>query len=154
LSNLFTFKIKKNFFFPHKKNSTQQIKKVLSNSYIWILIGPIEESLHDNRYILSITWRSLLFLMSRVGIYFILFFLNQHDTYNKFHNWFYRKSTIYINKSIKLHRKPIMVENFSKFYVPILLCQFTSSWGWFINFTIPYNPQQNGHAEKFFLTAH
>jgi len=120
--------------FPHK-NSTNKSIGIFELIHM-DLIGPIEESLHGNRYILSI-----LDDFSRYG--WVHFLSNKHDTYTIFHNWFIEINNIH-DKSIKY----IRTDNGTEFSNSMFK-SFCASHGIIHQFTIPYNPQQNGRAERF-----
>jgi len=100
------------------------------------LIGPITESLYNNKYILSI-----LDDHSRYG--WILFIKNKSDTFETFYNWFSKIKNIF-NTRIKFIRS-----NNGKEFKNAKFYDFCKMNGIQQQFTIPYNPQQNGRIERF-----
>jgi len=100
------------------------------------LIGPIQESVHGNKYILTI-----LDDYSRYG--WTLFLQNKSDTFNTFHNWYLKIKNL-LNLSIKY----IKSDNGTEFtnYHFNNFCDFN---GITHLFSIPHNPQQNGKIERF-----
>jgi len=96
------------------KNSTNRAKHNFELIHM-DLIGPITESLYNNKYILSI-----LDDHSRYG--WVLFITNKSDTFETFYNWFSKIKNIY-NTRIKFIRsdngtefKNIKFNDFCKIY--------------------------------------
>ena len=99
------------------------------------LVRPVTESIHGNRYFLTIIDD-----FSRYG--WVLFIENKSDVFDKFFQWYNEIKNIF-NKLIKFIRSDNGTEfSNSKFK------NFCSINGIVHQFTIPYNPQQNGHAER------
>lgn len=100
------------------------------------LISPITESLYNNKYILSI-----LDDHSRYGQ--VLFIKNKNDTFETFYNWFSKINNIYNTRT-----KFIRSDNGTEFkYIKFNDC--CKTYGIQQQFTILYNPQQNGRIERF-----
>jgi len=100
------------------------------------LIGPLPDSTYGNKYLLTI-----LDDFSRYG--WTLFIKNKSDTFSEFYNWFTNVKNRY-NTRIKY----IRTDNGTEF-VNSKFKNFCSSYGIKHQLTIPYNPQQNGRAERF-----
>eukprot|EP00833_Pecoramyces_ruminatium_P006363 jgi/Orpsp1_1/1180395/evm.model.c7180000073227.1 len=100
------------------------------------LIGPIEESIYGNKFILTI-----LDDFSRYG--WTLFLKDKSETFNSFHLWYLKFKNI-LNKKLKHIRSDNGTE-FSNHHFE----NFCSLNGIDQQFTIPYNPQSNGKSERF-----
>ena len=99
------------------------------------LVGPVDESIHSNRYFLTI-----LDDHSRFG--WVIFLQNKSDVFDKFLLWTKSVENIF-NKSITYIRTDNGTEfNNSKFK------HYCAQKGITQQFTTPYNPQQNGRAER------
>ena len=119
--------------FPHRKSHS------LARSPLELvhmdLVGPVEESIHLNRYFLTI-----LDDFSRFG--WVIFLQNKSDVFDKFLPWIKSVENIF-NKTITYIRTDNGMEfNNSKFKY------FCAQKGIIHQFTTPYNPQQNGRAER------
>ena len=124
-------KMKKKSFKPSNKRSNKMFDLIHMD-----LVGPIAPSVNGNKYFLTI-----LDDFSRFG--WVLFLQSKNDTFNHFINW-YNKTFNFFNISIKAIRtdngKEFLNNNFKIF------CQQN---GIYQQHTIPYNPSQNGRAERF-----
>jgi len=100
------------------------------------LIGPIQNSIYDNKYILTI-----LDDHSRFG--WTLFMKSKSETFYHFHNWF-NKIKNQFNKRIQYIRTDNGTEFNNKNFK-----QFCIDFGIQHQFTVPYHPQQNGRIERF-----
>jgi len=100
------------------------------------LVGPIPESIYGNKYFFTI-----LDDFSRYG--WVLFLKSKDETFSAFHNWFNNVKNLY-NTRIKY----IRTDNGTEF-VNRTFKEFCHNYGIKHQLTIPYNPQQNGKAERF-----
>ena len=100
------------------------------------LIGPIQNSIYGNKYILII-----LDDHSRFG--WTLFMKSKSDTFYHFHNWF-NKIKNQFNKRIQY----IHIDNGTEFNNKNFK-QLCINFGIQHQFTVPYYPQQNGRIEQF-----
>jgi len=100
------------------------------------LIGPITNSKYGSKYILSI-------LDDHSRYAWVIFLKNKSDTFNAFHQWYLKIKNLF-NITIKQIKSDNGTE-FSNYHFSNF-CDFNG-----INhqFTIPYNPQQNGKIERF-----
>eukprot|EP00833_Pecoramyces_ruminatium_P003860 jgi/Orpsp1_1/1177892/evm.model.c7180000063232.1 len=100
------------------------------------LVGPLPESIHKNKYFFT-----LLDDYSRFG--WVLFLKSKSDTFSTFHKWFINIKNRY-NTRIKYIRSDNGTEFCNKNFR-----DFCDTYGIVHQFTVPYNPQQNGKAERF-----
>jgi len=100
------------------------------------LVSPVVESIHSNKYFLSI-----LDDYSRFG--WIIFIQNKNDVFEKCTLWVRSNENIF-NKTTTY----IRTDNGTEF-TNNKLRYFCSQKGIVQQFTIPHNPQQNGRAEWF-----
>eukprot|EP00833_Pecoramyces_ruminatium_P004671 jgi/Orpsp1_1/1178703/evm.model.c7180000066417.1 len=120
--------------FPYKKFSNKS-KSPFELLYM-DLVGPVDESIHGNKYFLTI-----LDDYSRYG--WVLFLENKSETFDKFYQWLKEIENIF-RKSISFIRTDNGTEFSNRKFNS--LC---SEKGIIHQYTTPYNPQQNGHAERF-----
>ena len=120
--------------FPFKKshNKSKNIFELIHMD----LVGPMSESIHGNKYFLSI-----LDDFSRFG--WIIFLENKSLTFNKFFLW-YKETQNLFNKPLKFIRTDNGTE-FSNFKFN----SFCSYYGIIHQYTVPHTPQQNGRVERF-----
>jgi len=117
------------------KSSHNRAKNIFQLIYM-DLIGPIQNSLYDNKYILNI-----LDDHSRFG--WTLFMKSKSETFYHFHNWF-NKIKNQFNKRIQYIRTVNGTEFNNKNFK-----QFCIDFGIQHQFTFPYHSQQNGRIERF-----
>ena len=122
----------KNFSYKKTENKSKSIFELIHMD----LVGPVDESIHGNKYFLTI-----LDDFSRYG--WVLFLENKGDTFDKFYNWSKEIKNIF-NKNITY----IRTDNGTEFK-NLKFKSFCSTNGIIHQFTIPYSPQQNGRAERF-----
>lgn len=95
---------------------------------------PVTESTYGNKYFI------IILDFTRYG--WVIFIMNKSDTFDKFHEWFNLFKNKY-NKRIKyLHTDNELEFCNNKFK------HFCSLYGIHHQFTVPYNPQQNGKIER------
>ena len=116
---------------PHRKSNNRA--KAPFELIHMDLVGPVVESIHSNKYFLSI-----LDDYSRFG--WVLFIQNKSDIFEKFTLWVKSIENIF-NKTITY----IRTDNGTEF-TNNKFKYFCSQRGIVQQFTIPYNPQQNGRA--------
>jgi len=121
----------KNLPFRKSANKTTSIFELVHLD----IVGPVQESLHGNKYFLTI-----LDDYSRFG--WVYFLEGKNDTFNKFHIWTNEIYNIY-NKPIK-HIRSDNGKEFNNCNIN----SFCLSKGIIHQFTVPHNPQQNGRAER------
>eukprot|EP00833_Pecoramyces_ruminatium_P011250 jgi/Orpsp1_1/1185282/evm.model.c7180000093072.1 len=124
-------KFKNKPFYP-SKNKTKSTFDIIHMD----LIGPIPNSIYNNKYILTI-----LDDYSRYG--WVIPLKSKSDTFNCFYNWFLQIKNNY-NKTIK----NIRTDNGTEFvnYHFKFLCK---KYGINHQLIVPHNPQQNGMIERF-----
>jgi len=121
----------KNAIFKKAENNTNTTFELIHTD----IVGPVNESLHGNRYFLTI-------LDDYSRFSWVFFIENKSDTFDKFIHWFNEITNIF-NKTIKYIRSDNGKEfSNNKFK------SFCTSHGIIQQFTIPHNPQQNGRAER------
>jgi len=99
------------------------------------LVGPVTTSLNGYKYFLTI-----LDDFSRFG--WIIFITNKYETFEKFTLWYNRISNIF-NTKIKYIRTDNGKEFKNKSFE-----QFCQTNGIIQQFTVPFNPAQNGRSER------
>jgi len=99
------------------------------------LVGPITESLYGNKYILTI-------LDDFTRFNWVYFIKNKSDTYNSFKIWYNMIKNVH-----HANLKNIRTDNGLEF-ININFKNFCNEHGIIHQTTIPYNPQQNGRAER------
>jgi len=99
------------------------------------LVGPIPDSIYGSKYFFTI-----LDDFSRYS--WILFLKNKNETFNLFFNWFNQ-----IKNQFNQRIKYIRTDNGTEFKNN-LFNQYCYNYGIKHQFTVPYNPQQNGRAER------
>jgi len=122
----------KNKFYKPTTNKTKQILDLIHID----LVGPVTNSINNNKYFLTI-----LDDFSRYG--WVIFTQNKTDVFNKFiiwHNEIYNTTNITVKAIRSDNGKEFQNSRFQTF------CQEN---GIKHEFTIPYNPSQNGRAERF-----
>eukprot|EP00833_Pecoramyces_ruminatium_P005940 jgi/Orpsp1_1/1179972/evm.model.c7180000071638.1 len=122
------------------KNTPYKISKSRAHSVFELihmdLVGPISDSIHNNRYFLTI-----LDDFSRFG--WVFFLQSKSDTFQSFFQWVSEINNIF-NKPISY----IRIDNGTEFSNKKFKDFYTNN-GIVHQFTIPYNPQQNGRSERF-----
>jgi len=124
-------KSKLNRPFPPASNKTKNSFELIHMD----LVGPITESLYGNKYILTI-------LDDYTRFNWAYFMPNKSDTYDCFITWYNKIKNIY-NKNIK----SIRTDNGTEF-LKSSFKNFCNNRGIDHQTTVPYNPQQNGRAER------
>jgi len=99
------------------------------------LVGPIDESIHNNMYFISI-------LDDFSRFRWVIFIQNKSDTFEKFYHW-----TKMIENTFNTISS-IRTDNGTEF-CNIKFKEFCFNKNIIHQLSIPYNPQQNGRAERF-----
>jgi len=118
---------------PHKK--TKNKSKYIFELIYMDLVGPITESIHNNKYFISI-----LDDFSRFG--WVIFIQNKSDTFDHFYKW-----VMMIENTFKKTITHVRTDNGTEF-CNRKFHNFLSNKGIIHQLTTPYNPQQNGRVER------
>jgi len=122
----------KNKSFKPSTNKTKQILELIHLD----LVGPVNPSINNNKYFLTI-----LDDYSRYG--WVIFTENKNDVFNKFIIWYNK-----IYNSLNINIKAIRSDNGKEFQNSKFQI-FCEENGIHHQFSVPYNPSQNGRAERF-----
>jgi len=117
------------------KSSSSRAKNIFQLIHM-DLIGPVQDSIYGNKYILTILDDN-----SRYG--WTLFLKNKSETFNFFYNWFNK-----IKNQFNTRIQYIRTDNGTEFNNKNFK-QFCNDYGIQHQLIVPYNPQQNGRVERF-----